>query len=395
MDQIIITAAGTGTWLRERFTPSGLKRKLYEAWVPEYAEKMDLLREIDDRIYEWTQDLENLVKASNKAFAAGRMVDIAIHLATLNSKLKGINEIGKEVTKPNFLEIEKALKEMDTSSDLPLDPSLFDFGDKKQVHAGWWDDLKKKWVSERFRAEFIRKRKLALKHIINSANVVVEKVRLILDQMHRNRAQGDIEGYIKNLQNVSKQQLTFETNFKPVYREYLKPLVDEVLSQQKETEEHWQKEQESKIVPQEEVIPLQPESPLKKPEEVSPESDSVEVQFSEPKPLSEPPTTPMPIASPVPSASEPPKMRIEPKSEPEPITEPVVSEDIETEPQTMRSEKMKQSHQQFFKRMLKLAKLDDPYLLSLGLLKYAEEIEDQDLETSLKLTALAEGILDD
>jgi hypothetical protein len=82
------------------------------------------------------------------------------------------------------------------------------------------------------------------------------------------------------------------------------------------------------------------------------------------------------------------------KIEPEPDTED------DNAPETLRSAKLeddnmfKVANVEFIKELQKLAdEYADPNLIAIALLKYAEAMEDEDLDTSLKLMALAEGVL--
>jgi hypothetical protein len=56
---------------------------------------------------------------------------------------------------------------------------------------------------------------------------------------------------------------------------------------------------------------------------------------------------------------------------------------------------IKLSHQRFFVELNKIAQMNDPGLMAAMLCKYSEEIEDLDLETSIKLIHQAQNILDD
>lgn len=390
-NEIVILAAGPKTWLKERFLPSAWKRYFYEQLVPEYAEKMDKLREIDDQLYEWTKDLEALVSSSESAFDSGRIVDVAIYLATLNSKLKKIEERGKEIPRPNFEEINKVLREIDKGNYPYIDKELFDFGKIDDKTAGWWDDLKKKWVSERFRGDFIKKRKLALKHVINVARTTVDKVKDKLSLMHDDRAKGDIEGYIKKLNEISLLQKAFQNNFKPIYKEYLKGLVDEVLAEQEKTEKYPNESAEQFIDPTKMVE--KEEQPKVEPAKVDPvkvepapiKRDQFGNQIKEPEIIEKQPET-------VPSESE--KQIESEEIEVDIPTEPTKEEEEEA-PKTLPSEDIKKSHQEFFLGLVKKSSYLNEGEIALEVLKYSEKIEDYDLDTSMKLLAVVEGVLDE
>lgn len=52
------------------------------------------------------------------------------------------------------------------------------------------------------------------------------------------------------------------------------------------------------------------------------------------------------------------------------------------------------SHQNFYNELVKASSVNDPYLLATMLVRYSSQIEDDDFDTSMKLLAIAEGILD-
>lgn len=56
--------------------------------------------------------------------------------------------------------------------------------------------------------------------------------------------------------------------------------------------------------------------------------------------------------------------------------------------------KQSKSHQNFYNELVKAASINDPYLLATMLVRYSSQIEDDDFDTSMKLLAIAEGILD-
>lgn len=60
-----------------------------------------------------------------------------------------------------------------------------------------------------------------------------------------------------------------------------------------------------------------------------------------------------------------------------------------------KSKKGARANEDFYNELTKVASTNDPYLMATMLIRYSAQIEDTDLDTSLKLLAIAEGILDD
>lgn len=436
---IIITAAGGKTWLKERFMPSSWVRMFGEGLIGDYAKKMDTLRDVDDRIHEWTKDLGALTKEMRQALRGSRFIDVAILLGRLNKKLKNVHEAGKEVKKIE----EGALRDFERKHDLNIPDDILGTESESGLttEAGFLSDLKRKWIAKKFETAQKQKRTIALNSLVDRAERLAKSVRSHVNNLGTARASGDIGRYVDHLKQISLEQKEFQSMFVPIYNLYLKPVVDEAIRERKdlelEKEEFLKKnksEEEARLaelglnVPAEEkpteekavsedemgpVIRVKP--PVGLGERIAPvELEAPEVGV-ESETLSEVlPVEHRPSAFSVhgPSEHKPeafqgiptkitPELALPPVSIEEkkkrtsrkkaPPTTPAVPTTADME---MNKIITKHNHAKFIMELVKASEQEDPYLLAAMLSKYAEQIEDEDLQKSLELLAISEGILD-
>lgn len=259
-DIIIITAAGAGTWLRERFTPSGVVRWLGEGLVSDYAQKMETLRLIDDKIYEWSKDLNTYVDLMEGAFKSKRLVDLASVSLVISNTLKKVTlqeQFIKNISEESLAEFEKergdlsswwrdptespSLSEEEISSQMKNRGKNQPGGKNAQLNssldlikeAGWWDDLTRKWVHRKIRSKKIQERDTELQMFFSKTKNIVSRVRNLADKLHALRASGEIGKYLDTLREISKLQNEFEndpkTGFRAIYRKHLRELVENII----------------------------------------------------------------------------------------------------------------------------------------------------------------------
>lgn len=435
---IVITAAGGKTWLKERFMPSSWTRMFGEGLIGDYAKKMDTLRDVDDRIHEWTKDLGQLTREMRQALRGNRFIDVAILLGQLNKKLKNVHEAGKDVKKIE----ESALKDFERKHDLDIpDDILGTENSGLTTEAGFLSDLKRKWIAKKFENAHKQKRKLALNSLVDRAERLAKSVKSHVNNLGTARAAGDIGRYVDYLKQISLEQKEFQSMFVPIYNLYLKPVVDEAIrdreAQKLEQEEFLKKnksEEDARLAelglgapsevseekaPEgemgpvirvkppvglgERLAPAEPEAP-----EVGGESETVPAStpvlpvqhnpsaFTMHGPTEHRPEAFQGMAPPTaaPELSLPPVNVVEEKKKrtskkKAPAAPPETTADFE-----MEQIIVKHNHANFVMELLKAAEQDDPYLLAAMLSKYAEQIEDVDLQKSLELLAISEGILD-
>lgn len=340
-DIIVIVAAGAGTWLRERFTPSGWTRMFGEQFIPEYKEKMELLRQVDDQIHQWAKELDYFVKEMRKASNANRLIDVAILGNELRLRLGEIVQEGQKVQDLT----EEAVKEFDLEHQLPLEEKT----------AGAWDDFKREWVSKRLENKKRQARTLAVRKLVDNAGVTVERVKGYVKQLGKARARGKIGEYLQVLNSISGAQFSFAKNYISVYDMYLKPLVEQVKPPVQE-------------VPVTETLP-----------ETQMEPEPMTVQLPQPEPM----TLPEPMTVKLPEENSPETVRSN-------MIEEVTADGLEQPDKTVERSVIQAQHENFIKELKKLGTAD---LMALALVKYSEVLEDIDSDASLKLLVIAEGIL--
>lgn len=410
---ILITAASKGTWLREKIDPRSWIRMLGEGFIDDYKAQMEVLREADDRIYEWTADLSDLAKEARIALKSNRLVDLAIVLKTLNDRLSKVRDIGSVV--------EQEVAKFEKQHELPLDKDILSSEDSLISQAGFFDRLKREWMADRLESKKRKERKLALRALVDLVNRTVNKAEETLKAMSKARALGNIGNYVDGLDKMSKIQSEFQQKFAPTYNQYLLPVVEQALAEAAKAEEAVTETVEEKLqdpkseevavesvpvtnsehsLPSEDVdlTSLEQSSAIPLVNRKSPESSGIQTRLS---PGEEPPTElgvePMPLDS-IPANTE---VVVPMDSE---LIENIPDTHVMTEPApaTVRSANdemeqilLKKAHADFVTELLKEAKSNDPYLLAAMVVKYAGQIEEFDLDKSLKLLAIAEGILND
>jgi len=390
--EITIVTADGENWKKEKVAVAGIRRMLSEWMSSGYKEKMTRLRDVDESIREWAKILKSTVRELKRAFRAGRIIDVAILFGRLNKNIKSLVEAGEDVK--NLYE--EALSEFEGEHELSDFDVLKEF-DKKEA-AGFIGDLARKYIGSKFYGKEIRERNMAVRRLIAKAEHVYKTIETYLDEMRSAKNRGDIGRYVDMLKNISDKQKEFETSFVPVYDKYLRKSVDRIMAKQKE-EVKGPEAAVEKTVPMEAVMP---EGGVvgNKAEEVpfmpAPETSLAPTMQREGPPFTEKPEVGIESSPPTP-ATKPPR-------QPEPLSEegaPDTEANPEDEPAppTMRSrsftgvemdEITKEAHETFIKG---LASFDDPRKMALAILKYAELIEDDDLETSFRLMAIAEGII--
>lgn len=235
-DIIIVTAAGVGTWIRERFTPSGIARWLAESTTEEYRYKMERLREIDDRIYDWSKDLGMYIDLMENAFTGKRLKDLASIGASIKATLQGITsqiETVKALTKP----LEKEFYEESGLSEVPFGTQLKNlFRDptggyqlsEEQIaeimksrasseheilkEAGvfdFLDDWSRSWVSKKLETKKEKERNNDLKKFFQSSKMIIKQLQRTSSRLNQLRASGDIGGYFNSLKEIEKSQNDF------------------------------------------------------------------------------------------------------------------------------------------------------------------------------------------
>lgn len=248
---IIITAARPGLWMRERFSPSAIKRWLGESFYKDYGKTMKKLRQIDDAIYEWVKDIEQLNKELKERrkqpgpMTDSRVVDIARMLGAINRRFKKINRAGDILEEMN----EEYLEQFEDKFKMELPEGSFHEPGKEEMEdveklrqpaaddemyaeAGFWDDLKDKWISKKRETKQSKNRRKAIDGLIGKADSLVKTLKRTLKSLTKARSSGNVGEYLDTLNTISEEQQSFENQFVEVYNTYVKEHVDQMLEEE-------------------------------------------------------------------------------------------------------------------------------------------------------------------
>jgi hypothetical protein len=249
---IIITAARPGLWMRERFAPSAIKRWLGETFYKDYGKSMEKLRQIDDAIYEWVKDIEQLNKELKERrkmpgpMTDSRVVDIARILGAINRRFKKINRAGdilEEMNEEYLEQFENQFKMEVPEGGQFHEPSEDEMEDVERLRqpaaddamyaeAGFWDDLKDKWISRKRETNKSKERRKAINDISGKADALVRNLKKTLKNLSKARSSGDVGVYLDTLNTISEEQQKFENSFVEVYNTYVKEHVDKMVAEQ-------------------------------------------------------------------------------------------------------------------------------------------------------------------
>jgi len=409
---LIVLAAGTGSKWRRIFHPGAWVNRGGEALIPEYADKMNVLRDADDEIANWINDLDGLVNSAKDALEQSRLKDVAIYLGRINRRFKSIEEAGKKVE-----EVQKeSLKEFDTESkEFSSEEGILEVNDGQNKVAflgDWYHGWKRRFFSDRLLDDKFRlERKRAIKAVIVMAMQIVSKVKNLSKQLGHARDLGKIGTYVSILKKISDLQIEFYKKYKPVYNEYLKEMVEEIPSSEVPSSEVPSPSPRSTPrttdlgeleLPKEPSGTPEPSSPSEPPGPSELEDSPFELDLPDSPPppleldLSNPPaprrsvSTPAPSPAPAAPAAQPRHRRS--RRAPPPSPAPAAPEP----PTASSSEPDKnKTSQLFIKELKKASELNDKITMQGMLLAYAESIENTDPETGLKLIAIAESLDDE
>lgn len=416
MNEIIVLGK-RGTWY---WSP---KRWFYEKFISEYGKAMGDLRKIDDAIGEWTDDLEFLAKQAELSFKANRLADLFIVLFEIRNRLEKVTSFIPEVNEIER-EIEEGLESKITLQNVQKNAGITDFLGKFVP-----EDWKKEYLINKLKNKERQKRYERIKKFINTTKIVVKEVKNLTNKLEENRSHGDIGSYAENLRSISKHQVTFVQEFHkflnsdPYFLKVLNYIEDKQqeeqlnnkIKEQEEAKQNQAPKQEINAPKQEpqleqkapEVPDLQPlQQPLQKnvtePEELSKLELAVEPQIKQPETFDKPY-----VQNKQEISEDLLKDTIKNTPKEEPLQLPEFEDDVielskmpspvppELPPSpTKRSNELKKSHEMFLGKLMKESISSDKYKLANLMLDYSSKIEEYDLDSSLKLLAIAEGIID-
>lgn len=394
-------------WMTEHLAPG---RWIGEQVSPEFAQQMNILREVHDQVENWTKDLSNALDRAQDARKLGKPLDAVFWLGQINNRLKLVADEKDKLKSIEEEHLEKYFEEHE--EEIPDD--YFETGKHRIVEAGILDDLGRQLTTRKFqRAHKLRLKEqdLALKKLLGSAKTIVGRTYTLLREMSKAIGSGDVSRYIQILEIISKQQSNFESEFRAIYEKYFAGMAAKIKEHRKQEEERSAKIKEEAeqrererlergISPEISTSPPISEVPatapmsgafpnleIEQPPTLDPETlEPATREFTPEEPKSSllvDLSTPSSQDLPMPSESED-------EFERRTLPSPTLRSRAKTEVENMI---LRMNHAKFHNELQKAASKNDPYLLAAMMLKYSEMIDDVDPQKSLELLSIAEGIL--
>ena len=233
---IVITAARPGLWLKKKLAPRRWVGKVFDP----YDQKLKIMDAADEEIYLWVKELESIMKKIKKLKGnrARKTVDAAILLGAINKRLQQIVAAGQEVEQVN----EESVRDFESNYKLDVDiqeymseedPFRLSDKDRKAFsnkYAGFYDDLKRRWLASRLETKKSKSRQKAIQRLIDMAERTVDAVKDSLKMMEKAVGSGQIGDYVDEVRNISKIQSKFDDQFTTTYDDHLAEIVDPILN---------------------------------------------------------------------------------------------------------------------------------------------------------------------
>lgn len=211
---------------------TNLSRMVSEKMFESYHDQMQQLRDTDQSIREWSKDLDNSLDRALDANKKGKMLDVLYWLSQVNSRLKLIGTKAEQLSSLR----DEQLEEFYGDREHPLEEDYFHSDESRLANpnektAGVMDDIGR-WVTKRKMENMYKKRlaeqKAALRVLVSKTKSIVGTTDTLLDRMAGARASGNIEAYITDLARISHHQKEFENTFRDLYDRHFKQMVDRV-----------------------------------------------------------------------------------------------------------------------------------------------------------------------
>jgi hypothetical protein len=213
-DIIIVTARGPGLWIRERLDPRNL-----------FSPHRNSLRNLDTRIYQWSQDLIPVVKElenlkTNKRLEIGKVQEAASALATVWANLVKF----KDLSEPVVDLYNEALEEYRGEDDALFDTSKealkqYEITKEANFISDWWDRVKGDWMARSLmtREEQARNRERR-QEIIALTNETLRLINYIerkVEDLKEARKFVRLGDYYSIVKDISDRQEAYVRDFYP------------------------------------------------------------------------------------------------------------------------------------------------------------------------------------
>lgn len=227
-------------------------------WISEkvfsgFGEKMKELREVDDQIKLWTDDLDNCLDRAKEAQKAGRMPDAIFWISQINNRLQLTGDGYQTLNKSHELDLTEFHGGFEKDDEGYRkykydDDDYLTGGEGRIVQAGLMDDLGRKitnWKMKQMYKEKIQQRERALEILMTQSTLLVDKVERRLAEMSAARSNGDIPRYMASLNGIAQSQRNFEKLFRKEFDANFKSLITAIKNREAELA-HQQKLQQTK-----------------------------------------------------------------------------------------------------------------------------------------------------
>lgn len=416
---IIVTSGKRWNRFKEKLHPV---RWLGESLIDDYKEKMETLRDVDDKLNIWVEGLENAIKDMQKAFQSKSFKDLYIISYHINKNLENINRSVKRV---NTLS-EKALEEFSlpghntgrggpdsglTEKDIAKYYSDYsDVDDLLRSTAGVLDFFERKsreWVANKLKTktynEMIKKIELFLKE----SKAIVQQLKSTLKEAGGYRRSGEIGKYLDKMNGragIAALQDRFIKIYTKTYNEALEPLFKRHGISMESEEKASTPANDEIIVTHEDLVELPSEKQESQVTEL-PKQDPSFDDFKAQKFELDLPENTFNVEKPKEKLElEVPKFLQDPQNIEEEDTyvdkDPLMFQeapvptvpDLQLSPaKKQRARKKKVTADTFYNQLKKVASFENNALTKAFILKYAETLDKDDIHY-LKLIAIAEGL---
>jgi hypothetical protein len=379
--------------LREEINLSG---KALERINPEFEEVMNRLRSTDGRIRGYAEDLKSSVRNANSLYRRRDYLAAAKNIAGFHERCRYIaaelNKFSKSINMKHYQflldqfddEQKQELFGYDPSKEISLDdessvndmPAVIASLQKSAGPVDWYHkvrdpiaDLAHNLTSERGRAMRAFEKRFSIGFLkslkTNTERMVQATIRFLsfllskFKRLSSALATRNVGDYKKNADEFVEKFARFDAIFKDYHVKHIVPLKEQYAVMQQAAAVAAQKVEEEKSRQLEEAAAK---------------------ERSQGQNVTMPGGVPLQSGPPASSATNP--------------VLPVPSQKEQGKVLDKLEEKPFSSHQDFIERIELLAYKNDPKVLVNEILKYSAKIEDENIEDSLKLLAIAEGIIE-
>jgi hypothetical protein len=442
LKEITVIVAENGTWREEKvslgasrgdrefgksYSPWQWKRMYREHASDTYGEAMDALRDADNKIRGFSNELKYFISLLPKD--PTKLPDIALILGAIDKKLSDIKGAGEGIKDVR----NKSLSDFYGSFSIEMPSHLKQDAQPKVATASLIGDF----ISYLGRKIFeytdpeIREMKRAVSHLIGTTQMLVKSIDSYLDDMLKARKTGDVAAYIDSLKLIAQDQAEFKTEYSKVYDAYLKESYIAAITEYQSKHGDVKPEQEKVHIEQDEsgeghVVPSEEMEDVPSEDEAIAEErvrrqQAIDMSREEGAIPEAPPSQEPPAEQPeAPEAPAPPPAEQTPSSKPKQegpseidqrLSEGVTNTEEEQKDNTPDINKQiiealqaksstelildKAENARFLARLGRIAETENKYIVAAFMAKYSEALEDSNPKASEELLLAAQSILND